>query len=127
MQLLPNVSSHLYDFLPDRFYNAKYLHYNDLCGKNDLANCKLGYIFGTYLSYHFDPVTKEGGIVEDFRRMFCVDPSIEYVNSKPHGGNYIFKDKGLDAWRWLHEDYEMYQAIHRFVHFDKNVILYFTV
>ena len=103
-----------YDFLPDRFYNAKYLHYNDLCGKNDLANCKLGYIFGTYLSYHFDPVTKEGGIVEDFRRMFCVDPSIEYVNSKPHGGNYIFKDKGLDAWRWLHEDYEMYQAIHRF-------------
>ena len=103
-----------HDFLPDKFYQLDSLHYGDLRGKNDLALVKLGFVVGTYLSSHWDKVTHEGGIVEDFRRMFCVDPPTEYENDKAHGGHYKFKFKPLDAWRWLHEDYEMYQAIHRF-------------
>ncbi len=121
-------------FVPNRFWTESdkvgSLHYGDLRGKNDLEDKIVGFVVCTYLTNHYNNETGEG-IISDFKMMFAVDPfkGLEinldkfrekevkekvYENADPHHGHYHFKHKGLDAWRWLHEEYEQYQAIHRF-------------
>ena len=38
---------------------------------------------------------------------------MDFVEQKPHGDFYHHKDKNLEILRWMLENYEMYQAIHR--------------
>jgi len=50
----------------------------------------------------------------DFSDWFARDPlTMEFVEQKPHGDFYHYKDKDLETLRWMLENYEMYQAIHR--------------
>lgn len=115
------------EFIPDRLWDARdevgEMHYGDLRGKNDLKDRIVGFVICTYVTEHYNKKTGEG-IITDFKMMFAVDPSTEYVNDDPHGGHYRFKDKYLDAWRWLHEEYEQYQAIHRFRPLNHKTIIY---
>lgn len=107
------------EFIPHELINEredlKALHFGNLCGQNLLAKCTLGLVIGTYVTEHRDLENTGEGIIEKFKRIFVKEPStIEYVDDKPHGGYYHFEDEDLDAWRWLHEEYEQYQAVHRF-------------
>ena len=94
-------------FIPKQFKNVKVETYGNLRGKNSLENCDVLFVIGTY------SISKED-TVEIFRLWSGHKPTTdEFINSKPHGGYYKYKDPELEVCRWLFEEYEMYQAIHR--------------
>jgi hypothetical protein len=119
----------VWQFITDELWcekeNLKTLHFGNLRGQNLLENCSLGFVVCTYVTEHRDLDKNHEGLIENFKRMFVMEPStVEYVDDKSHGGYYHFKDEYLDAWRWLHEEYEMYQAIHRFRPLNQKCVVY---
>jgi len=84
------------------------LTFGDLRGKNSLEHCNPLFVVGTY------NINREN-LLNDFNLWFPNDPvtSDALEDEKPHGGRYVYKDKRLDFFRWLKEDYEQYQAIMR--------------
>jgi hypothetical protein len=85
----------------------EWLTFANLRGKNSLEDCDVLFVVSTFNTDH-------EALIEDFKLFFAEDPaSVEYWKNSPHGGYYRFKDRKLDAFRWAHEEYEMYQAIHR--------------
>jgi len=51
---------------------------------------------------------------QEFSNWYARDPlTMEFVEQKPHGDFYHYKDNDVEILRWMREDYEMYQAIHR--------------
>lgn len=84
------------------------LTFGDLRGKNSLEHCNPLFVVGTY------NINRED-LLKDFNLWFPNNPvsSDALEEEEPHGGRYKYKDKRLDFFRWLKEDYEQYQAIMR--------------
>ena len=94
-------------FIPKRFSDVEALNFGDLRGKNSLEKCNVLFVIGTYC---INKVNME----QDFSDWYACDPlTMEFVEQKPHGDFYHYKDKAVEILRWMKEDYEMYQAIHR--------------
>jgi len=94
-------------FVPMGFTNVKALHFGDLRGKNSLEDCDVLFVIGTYC------INKET-MEQDFSDWYARDPStMKVVEKEKHGDFYHYKDKDVEILRWMREDYEMYQAIHR--------------
>jgi hypothetical protein len=94
-------------FIPIGFDNIDCLTFGDLRGKNSLEDREILFVIGTYC------VNKED-MEQDFSDWYARDPlTMEFKELKPHGDYYHYKDKDVEILRWMREDYEMYQAIHR--------------
>ena len=94
-------------FVPRRFSAVETLNFGNLRGKNSLENCDVLFVIGTYC---INKVNME----QEFSNWYACDPlTMEFVEKKPHGDYYHYKDKAVEILRWMKEDYEMYQAIHR--------------
>jgi len=87
--------------------NVEQLSFGDLRGKNSLEYCDVLFVIGTYC------INKED-LEQDFSNWYARDPStMEFIEQKPHGDFYHYQDKNVETLRWMWENYEMYQAIHR--------------
>ena len=105
-------------FIPIGFHNVKVLTFGDLRGKNSLEDCDVLFVIGTYC------VNKEN-MEQDFSDWYARDPlTMEFVEQKPHGDFYHYIDKDVEILRWMREDYEMYQAIHRIRPLLKKKLIY---
>ena len=94
-------------FIPRKFEKVKVLTFGNLRGKNSLELCDVLFIVGTYC------INKED-MAQEHSLWFARDSSTnEFVEDKPHGDFYHYKDPNMELLRWMSEDYEMYQAIHR--------------
>ena len=94
-------------FIPREFPNVEQLSFGDLRGKNSLEYCDVLFVIGTYC------INKED-MEQDFSNWYARDPlTMDFIEQKPHGDFYHYKDKNLEILRWMLENYEMYQAIHR--------------
>ena len=98
-------------FLPSKYctndMKDRVLTFGDLRGMNSLEYCDVLFIIGSYCINKFD-------MEQDFSDWFCRNPlTMDFVEQEPHGDYYHYIDKDLEALRWMREDYEMFQAIHR--------------
>lgn len=94
-------------FIPRRFNDIETLTFGNLRGKNILEKCDVLFVIGTYC------VNKEN-MEQEFSDWYARDPlTMELAEQEPHGDFYHYKDKAVEILRWMKEDYEMYQAIHR--------------
>ena len=94
-------------FIPMGFNDVEVLTFGDLRGKNSLEDRDVLFVIGTYC---INKVNME----QDFSDWYARDPlTMEIMEQKPHGDFYHYKDKAVEILRWMKEDYEMYQAIHR--------------
>jgi hypothetical protein len=94
-------------FIPMGFNDVEVLTFGDLRGKNSLENCDVLFVIGTYCTNKEDDE-------QDFSDWYARDPlTMDFVENCSHGDYYHYKDKDVEILRWMREDYEMYQAIHR--------------
>ncbi|TRZ53205.1 MAG: hypothetical protein D4S01_01690 [Dehalococcoidia bacterium] len=87
------------------FCHVKSLHFGNLRGSNKLENCNVLIVVGTY-KVNLDAFIKK------FKKIFHREPW-STDSSKLYDGGYKFLDAELENYRKMHEDDEMYQAIHR--------------
>ena len=111
------------NYFKRKFPEAQSLTYGDLRGNNALEHFDVLFLTGTYnvnkttlpdeFALLFPNLPRESG--EGLGRIFrglngWADTVAE---TGPHNGRYVYTNAKLDLYRWLKEDYEMYQAIMR--------------
>jgi hypothetical protein len=97
-----------WQFIPEEFLGrVEVLTWGKLKGKNSLEHCNPLFVIGTY------NINKQE-IAKEFSLWFARDAStLDLTDTIPHGDRYHYVDEQLENLRWLQEEYEQYQAIHR--------------
>lgn len=83
------------------------LHYGNLKSSNSLEDCDVGFVIGSY-----NVNTK--ALRDEFRLFYPHRDGVDFGSHKTETGRYNYYDEKLENFRRMKEDYEVYQAIHRF-------------